>query len=478
MNFLDTEGLRTYTERLLEIIGLGGGGANIDGTKTEFEALQGEEGIIYLTIDTQKVIYNGKVFGGSSSQSDVERVALKLIVPDDVTVNWSTLKVIVQNESSGGSQELQLGADGQCAFEIPIGERYAITLPYVEGQDQPSVMKYTAMISNRTIDYYYTREYESLTLRFVVRSDQYTAADFTTRIVEVVCSDGSMINGVIADSQVTILVPYGIEYYINVPEFAGMSHNHGGIIYKSGIPARNIVYSYIDYHNLHVFGYDANGTAYSIAEVEAMGQALARQTIVAGAYNDETLANAARKNGGRGCGFCWSIDSPTVAGAWASHNVDFGTNNTIIQEALAAGVLTEACGYYTNHDLAFAVKDGSGESALVMQVGRVLADAGVLNQDDPTPLFRICEERQCPVTTSTNKGFALSFGQFYALRMAKNEMDALYTALGLTAPNILNAYWQSSLQYSATNAVGLYNGGFSYGNKTTSNQALVGFDLP
>ena len=67
MNFLDTEGLRTYTERLLEIIGLGGGGANIDGTKTEFEALQGEEGIIYLTIDTQKVIYNGKVFGGSSS---------------------------------------------------------------------------------------------------------------------------------------------------------------------------------------------------------------------------------------------------------------------------------------------------------------------------------------------------------------------------------------------------------------------------
>ena len=85
------------------------------------------------------------------------------------------------------------------------------------------------------------------------------------------CSDGSIINGVIADSQVTILVPYGIEYYINVPEFAGMSHNHGGIIYKSGIPARNIVYSYIDYHNLHVFGYDANGTAYSIAEVEAMG---------------------------------------------------------------------------------------------------------------------------------------------------------------------------------------------------------------
>ena len=111
-----------------------------------------------------------------------------------------------------------------------------------------------------------------------------------------------------------------------------------------------------------------------------------------------------------GCGFCWSIDSPTVTGAWASHNVDFGTNNTIIQEALAAGVLTEACDYYSNHDRAFAVKDGSGESALVMQVGRVLADAGVLNQDDPTPLFRLCEERQCPVTTSTNKGFALSFG--------------------------------------------------------------------
>ena len=67
MNFLDTEGLRIYTERLLEIIGSGSGGANIDGTKTESEALQGEEGVIYLTTDTQKVIHNGKVFGGSSS---------------------------------------------------------------------------------------------------------------------------------------------------------------------------------------------------------------------------------------------------------------------------------------------------------------------------------------------------------------------------------------------------------------------------
>lgn len=176
-----------------------------------------------------------------------------------------------------------------------------------------------------------------------------------------------------------------------------------------------------------------------------MGVDAARELIVAGGYTDAELDAVERTEGGKGCGFCWDINNPTVSGSWAAANVDFGVNNTIIAEAIANGDIAEACGYYTNHDLAFARKDGARESALVMQIGKILADAGQLVQTGPTPVFELAFQRQCPITDVSNNGFILAFGQLYALRQAKNEMDELYKALGLTAPNILSGLWWSSL---------------------------------
>lgn len=415
------------------------------------------------------------------TRGSVERVALKLSVPDDVTVNWTTLTVTVQNESTGKGVVVPLSESGECVFEIPQGSRYAITLPYVEGQDQPAVMKYTALLANRNIDYFYSRNYEALTCRFVVRSEAISASSFNGQTVSVInILDGSIVTtNVIDQGQVTLLVPYGITYMITVPEADGMAHDHNTTTYISGIQARQIVFSYIDYHALHVFGLDADGNIHTIADLQKMGVDAARELIVAGGYTDAELDAVERTEGGKGCGFCWDINNPTVSGAWAAANVDFGINNTIIAEAIANGDIAEACGYYTNHDLAFARKDGARESALVMQIGKILADAGQLVQTGPTPVFELAFQRQCPVTDVSNNGFILAFGQLYALRQAKNEMDELYKALGLTAPNILSGYWWSSLQYNATDAVHLYNGGFGNGyRKTHGFQALVGFDLP
>lgn len=416
------------------------------------------------------------------TRGSVERVALKLSVPDDVTVDWTTLTVTVQNESTGKGVVVPLSESGECVFEIPQGSRYAITLPYVEGQDQPAVMKYTALLANRNIDYFYSRNYEALTCRFVVRSEAISASSFNGQTVSVInISDGSIVTtNVIEQGQVTLLIPYGITYMIKVPEADGMAHDHNTTTYISGIQARQIVFSYIDYHALHVFGLDADGNIHTIADLQKMDVDVAKELIVAGGYTDAELDAVERTEGGKGCGFCWDINNPTVSGPWAAANVDFGVNNTIIAEAIANNDIAEACGYYTNHDLAFARKDGARESALVMQIGQLLADAGLLVQTNPTPIFRAASQRQCPIITTTNTGFILTHGQQFLLRSAQNELDELYAAIGRSneTPKLTSGYWWSSLQNNATHAVRLNGGGFSGNNKTNGYQALVGFDLP
>lgn len=416
------------------------------------------------------------------TRGSVERVALKLSVPDDVTVDWTTLTVTVQNESTGKGVVVPLSESGECVFEIPQGSRYAITLPYVEGQDQPAVMKYTALLANRNIDYFYSRNYEALTCRFVVRSEAISASSFNGQTVSVInILDGSIVTtNVIDQGQVTLLIPYGITYMIKVPEADGMAHDHNTTTYISGIQARQIVFLYIDYHALHVFGLDANGNIHTIADLQKMGVDAARELIVAGGYIDAELDAVERTEGGKGCGFCWDINNPTVSGSWAAANVDFGVNNTIIAEAIANGDIAEACGYYTNHDLAFARKDGARESALVMQIGQLLADAGLLVQTDPTPIFRAASQRQCPIVTTTHTGFIPTHGQQFPLRAAQNEIDELYAAIGRSneTPKLTSGLWWSSLQGNAAGAVLLYNGGFNNYYKTYGNQALVGFDLP
>lgn len=407
-----------------------------------------------------------------------EQVALKLTA--DTDVSWEMYNISVQDLTAGGEQIIALSADGECTFEMPLGNKYAITLPFIDGYVQPNALTYVASISSRNIEFNYNNENEYLTIRIAVRSDLEgnDASMFNGLEVTCVGSRGVNYTGTIENGQVTILIPYGTGYSITMPQFDGLAHNHVGEYYTAGIPARNLVFSYVDYNNLHVYGLDAEGNAYTIADLQKMGTEAAAALIVAGAYNDATLAQATRKDGGTGCGFCWNIASPTFSASWANANVDFGVNNSVVAEAIESGALTEGCRYYTNHNSAFAVKDGAGESALVMQVGAVLADAGLLNQANPTPAFIMAHNLVCPVTNAERRGFVLSFGQMYALYQSKMEMNSLYAALGKTAPTIHIGYWWTSCQLSATNAVTLTTGMFRNDTKTSSSfSVLVAFDL-
>lgn len=428
-------------------------------------------------IETLENIVN-ELREGEQERHTHEKVALKLSTP--IAIDFSQYRVNIQDTTGETSLDLYLSATGECSFEIPIGHRYTITLPLIDGYNQPSPITYTATLNSRNIDYGYANQSENLVIRIAVRStlDGNDASIFNGLEVIATGNDGVNYNGFIENAQVAISIPYGITYTIHMPEFAGLTHNHTNETYTAGLPSRTLVYSYMDYHNISVYGIDAQGNTYTTADLLAMGTEAAAALIVAGAYNNPTLANAQRKDGSIGCGFCWSIASPTVSSTpWAQANVDFGVNNTIVADAIASGALTEACGYYSNHALAYAVKDGAGESALVKQVGRVLADAGKLNQANPTPAFKAAEDKKLTIAGVERSGFLLSFGQLYDLYQNKADMDAFYAALGKTAPAIHSGLWWTACQYNAANAVHLNGGSFNGFSKTNNNLVLVGFDL-
>lgn len=428
-------------------------------------------------IASRLILADGTTFN-IGTRGSKEQIALKLT--SETEVQWELFNISIQDLSDGTEQTKQLSTNGECNFEIPLGNRYSITLPFVDGYTQPQALVYTASVSSRTIEYNYDNLNEYLTIRIAVRSEDsgHTAAMFNG--LEVVCKGANGVNytGTIQNGQVTILIPFGISYTIAMPQFDGLAHNHTNETFVAGLTARNLVYSYVDYNNLHVYGLDAEGNVYTIADLQEMGAEAASAKIIAGAYNDATLANAPRKDGGVGCGFAFLTTSPNFNSSWAQANVDFGVNNAVVADAIAAGALVEGCGYYTNHGQAFAIKDGAGESALVMQVGRVLADAGLLNQSNPTPAFQQALDKKLTIAGVERSGFLPTYGQIYALNSSKNELDLFFAALGKTAPSIHSGNWWTSCQYYATGAVILSNGGFDYGtNKTSSFNVLCCFDL-
>lgn len=430
---------------------------------------------------TQKVItrfqnpINGEYY---YLQGKTEKVAIKLSAP--IVVDWQLYKIQVQDITLANSLYIDINENGECVFEIPLGNRYAITLPYIEKYDQPNQLTYTANLSSRNIDYTYGSKYEVLTIRIVVRSElDGNDASMFNGLEAIAKSATNEYKGVIENGQVTIQVPYGTNYSIVMPEFDGLSHNHVNETFVAGLSARNLVYSYVDYNNLHITGLDVDGNVYTIADLQEMGVEAASAKIIAGVYNDATLANAPRKDGGVGCGFAFSVDT-TFTGSWASANVDFGINNPVVADAIATGTLTEGCGYYNTHDKAFVVKDGSGESALVMQVGKVLADAGQLNQSNPTPIFKQALDKKLTIAGVERSGFIPTYGQLYPLLLSKNELDLFFETLGKTAPSIQIGNWWTSCQIGATNAVSLNNGNFYVAMVKVSYipNILCCFDLP
>lgn len=200
-----------------------------------------------------------------------------------------------------------------------------------------------------------------------------------------------------------------------------------------------------------VFGIDANGIYYTIEECEALTE---KSIIIAGGYTDEALNNSIRDDGTTGNGFMWDINQESLNAAWASSSVEFS------QELLP----------FVNNDTA-AMKLCNGEA----YTRYMIAEAARLSTKSPAAT--LCQGRTLTINSIIKKGYLPAYGQIRKLALNITSYQALYTALGLTAPNINSGYWWASCQLNATSAVRLTNGGFGSNLKAYGGTVLCCFDL-
>ena len=383
-----------------------------------------------------------------------EHVTIKLSSPEPV--DWGNYNVTVQNTSEEIVNTYEINISGVCTFSVPMGDTYVVILPFVTDYTQPADKMFTATMANRNIEYEYTSETREETL--IIDTVVSSLSGDTVSILEnlpVICTDTNSRTyvGYFNSSGICIvMIPYGKEYTITLPEIGGYTHDHKNETHVAGLISREIVVRYTQIGN-GFFGIDANGKLYSTQQIAELQD---KTIIIAGGYNDTTLSVSSRGDGTINNGFCWKIGAEKLSSnkQWATSNVEFDTIRLP---------------FYSNlGDLKYA---GKHLTKMIIEIGEEL-NVG-------TPAATECQNQVLTINNVDRNGFLLSYDQIYAIATVnRSAFQDFYAALGRTAPAIWSGGWLTSCQNSATYAVYLINGGFNNnGNKTGSGSVFVAYDL-
>lgn len=218
-------------------------------------------------------------------------------------------------------------------------------------------------------------------------------------------------------------------------------------------PLRKIEASYV---MAGVFGLDEQGNRYSLEQIEALDD---KSIIKYGGYTDYDLENAQRDDGTYGCGFMWDLNQESLTGTWASANVEFD------QELLP---------FVTTTAQAKKIYDGLHYTNSIKSEGVRLGVS--------TPAATTCASKKILIGNSYVIGYLMAYGQFDKLRVNLSSFNALYSYIGISAPQLKIGTWIFCHQRSATKVVTSYYGEYGnegvYHNKTNSGNILVSYPLP
>ena len=395
----------------------------------------------------------GSVGGGGGADS--EHVIVHLTAPGEV--EWESLALTVVLESESGQiQNYPLNANGECTFDVPVGEVYTVIYPIIPDYAQMNDETFTALMVLRNIQ----RQYNPAGARFerveifgrVISNEPQYQDILHGQAVTITTSDQDTYTGEFNENNECVIdVPYGKVYTVHLPGISGWEHEHGQITYTAGIPSRELLVHYSQ-ATLGVFAIDADGHTYTKAELQELSDF---SNIKAIGVNTSALALADRGDGTYGCGFCIKIPAPNATKQWATDNVSFDTNRLPY-----CGTIETAAADYT----------GALNTLYMRQIAEELGIS--------SPAADYCHEQKLTIAGVERDGFLPSFGQLYVLAQNYAAVAELFTICGATMPNILSGAWWGSTQYDATYACYLSNGGFRNGNKrNTDNKALAVFDL-
>jgi hypothetical protein len=286
---------------------------------------------------------------------------------------------------------------------------------------------YTELVD--IFDHLVPREYVVLTLS--APSD----VDWTMYSVVVINNDKGTSDtyAIPSNGVVEFEVKYDTTYTIKLP-ILGDFIAPKDLTFTAGMKMREVGYSY---RIAGVFGIDANGKYYSIAQIEALED---KSIIKYGGYTDGYLEDIQKLDGTYGCGVIWKIDEFAVTNySWAGLNIAFDTN-------LLPFVTTQQA---LDRDFC----DGEGYTDLIISDGKRLSTT--------TQAASFCRSKSIDLKDGKiRKGFLPSSGQFRPFQLNETLIESLYSILGVTIVDIYNNQFWMSHQTTETAAMCAYKSTF------------------
>lgn len=373
---------------------------------------------------------------GSEKSVDVGDVAEEVTVhvtSSVASINPAGIKINVFINNGKTPQTYITGNDGTTTFSIAKGNYYQITFTEYGNAQPIAPVGFTAVLATRNIYVEYKPYDEESMENVVVTVTKYTdgtgAAYEGVPVVVTVDRKNTTYN---ADSkgQVSLYVPYGKEFTVNVENQDGysVSLNRNTRTYTASVPQRLIDYKMYQFR-AGIFIVDGNLNEYYLEEWQAAGKTAEEAVAIKVADANLTL--------NRGT---FMIRISDMLAPTALPNKTWCTQNLQFDSIALNGNNTKDANYYNGESSSFLVRQEAVERSLSV------------------PAFDYAYEQIFSIAGHELHGFLMSVGQDYVhianIGIIKQVLTALHGEEKATAYYnfVMKQRRWTSTQFNATNA--------------------------
>lgn len=371
------------------------------------------------------------------------------------SIKVSGVKINVFINNGKTPQTYTTNSEGKVSFVVNRGNYYQITFTEYGNAQPIAPVGFTAVLATRNIDVEYKPYDEESMENVVVTVTKYTdgkgAAYEGVPVVVTVDRKNTTYNAD-AKGQVSLYVPYGKEFTVNVENQDGysVSLNRNTRTYTASVPQRLIDYKMYQFR-AGIFVIDDNLNEYYLEEWQAAGKTA--EEAVAIKVADATLT----LNRGTFMIRISDMLAPTALPkkSWCTQNLQF--------DSIALnGNNTKDANYYNGESSSFLVRQEAVERSLSV------------------PAFDCAYEQIFSIAGHELHGFLMSIGQDYVhianIGIIKQVLTALYGEEVATAYYnfVMKQYRWTSTQYNAAYAWN-YSSSANYSTKSGSCYVLPVF---
>jgi hypothetical protein len=345
---------------------------------------------------------------GSEKSVDVGDVAEEVTVhvtSSVASINPAGIKINVFINNGKTPQTYITGNDGTTTFSIAKGNYYQITFTEYGNAQPIAPVGFTAVLATRNIDVEYKPYDEESMENVVVTVTKYTdgtgAAYEGVPVVVTVDRKNTTYNAD-AKGQVSLYVPYGKEFTVNVENQDGysVSLNRNTRTYTASVPQRLIDYKMYQFR-AGIFIIDDNLNEYYLEEWQAAGKTAEEAVAIKVADANLTL--------NRGT---FMIRISDMMAPTALPNKPWCTQNLRFDSIALDGNNTKDANYYNGESSSFLVRQEAVERSLSV------------------PAFDYAYEQIFSIAGHELHGFLMSVGQDYVhianIGIIKQVLTALY----------------------------------------------------